>query len=241
MANLQSMAILGELDGVLPVDKPLGISAHDVMHEVKRHFNLVKVGHGGTLPVNATGVFPVLLGDATRVSNELMSASSVWEGSIRLGRITETFDREGRVLEERPVPADPATALGAALPEFLGDVFLAEPAFTAVKIHGHDGYDVIGPDRPAAPRLTHVFSLRFTAFEGPIARFELKAGKGVPVRTLFHELGLAAGCGASVETLRRVRFGKLGIEGCVTLARLLADPRSDLPARVLSVPAVFAV
>ena len=241
MANLQAIARLADLDGVLPVDKPLGISAHDVMHEVKRHFNLVKVGHGGTLPPNATGVFPVLLGDATRVSNELMSASSTWEGTIRLGRITDTFDREGAVVEERPVPADPAAALGATLPDFLGDVFLAEPAKSAIAIAGREGYEIVESLKPAPVRLTHVYSLKFVSFEGSLARFELKTGKGVPVRTLFHELGLAAGCGASVESLRRTRFGKLGIEGCVTLARLLSEPRAELAGRVLPVPSVFGI
>ena len=95
MANLESIARLAELDGVLLVDKPVNISSHDLIKAVKQYFNLVKVGHGGTLDPNATGLLVVLLGNATRLSADLMGSDRTYSGVLRLGRDTNTFDREG--------------------------------------------------------------------------------------------------------------------------------------------------
>ena len=97
MANLGSIAMLAELDGVLLVDKPANMSSHDVVKAVKSAFNLVKVGHGGTLEPNATGLLVLLVGDATRLSGEIMGRDRAFEATVRLGRVTDTQDREGRV------------------------------------------------------------------------------------------------------------------------------------------------
>ena len=100
MANLANIAMLAELDGAILVDKPVGISAHDVMKAVKTRFNLVKVGHGGTLDVTATGLFVLLLGDATRFSNDLMGEDRAYALTLTLGRETDTGDRAGHTLKE---------------------------------------------------------------------------------------------------------------------------------------------
>ena len=102
MANLANIAMLAELDGAILVDKPAGISAHDVMKAVKTTFNLVKVGHGGTLDVTATGLFILLLGDATRFADELMGSDRAYSVQLSLGRETNTGDRVGATLAEHP-------------------------------------------------------------------------------------------------------------------------------------------
>ena len=132
MANLANIAMLAELDGAILVDKPVGISAHDVMKAVKTRFNLVKVGHGGTLDVTANGLFVLLLGDATRLSNILMGGDRAYSVCLTLGRETDTGDRAGRTLAEKPCDGVTRVALVAALKELRGDIYQAPPEFSAV-------------------------------------------------------------------------------------------------------------
>lgn len=232
MANLASIAMLAELEGVLAVDKPAGIAAHDVMHEIKRHYNLVKVGHGGTLAGNVSGLFVVLVGDATRVQNEFMNADCVYEGVIRLGVVTKTSDRDGEVIERKDASSVTSESLKAVLPELKGDVFLSEPEFSAVKIPGHDGYDIVKTGDGSAARLYHVYSLVCEEPADGLVKFRLSCTKGLPVRSLVVELGNLLGCGASLDSLRRVKVGKLVVEDAITFAKLLTSPVSALPDAV---------
>ena len=129
MANLDTMAMLASVDGILLVDKPARISSHDVLKAVKTQFNLAKIGHGGTLEPNATGLLVLLVGDATTVANDVMGGDRRYTATIRLGRTTNTQDAEGETLAEEPFDAVTREALDAALPEFRGDIFQTPPPF----------------------------------------------------------------------------------------------------------------
>ena len=243
MANLDQIAMVSALDGVLAVDKPAGIASHDVMREVKRRFNLTKAGHGGTLPGNVSGLFLVMVGDGTRASDFFMRADSAYEGSIRLGRITDTADREGRTIGERDFSSVTRESLDAVLPEFRGDVFLAEPEFQAVMLPGRESYEIIGPaegDPKPVPRLAHVYRLDVTAFEPPIVRFTAVAAKGASMRALAAAIGEALGCGASLESLRRTRQGKVDVSEAITFAKLLTSDASVLLGRVVKPSALLS-
>ena len=173
MARLESIAMLAELDGAVLVDKPANMASHDVVKAVKQHFNLVKVGHGGTLEPNATGLFVLLVGDGTRLAEDLMGRDRAFTATIRLGRVTDTQDREGRTLSESPV-AVTREALDAALPEFRGDIFQTPPAFSTIKMTGHPGYDTVEtPADERAARLVHVYRLAVTEFAPPLVTFDL--------------------------------------------------------------------
>ena len=143
MANLESIAMLAEVDGVLLVDKPVNISSHDVVKAVKTRFNLVKIGHGGTLEPNATGLLVLLVGDGTKLSGEIMGRDKAYEAAFRLGRVTDTQDREGRTLAERPCADVTREKLDAALPEFRGDIFQTPPPFSVIKRADSPSYDVV--------------------------------------------------------------------------------------------------
>ena len=143
MAKLDSIAMLAELDGAVLVDKPANMASHDVVKVVKQHFNLVKTGHGGTLEPNATGLFILLVGDGTRFASDLMGRDRAFTATIRLGRVTDTQDREGRTFSESPFDGVTRESLEAALPEFRGDIFQTPPAFSTIKMTGHPGYDIV--------------------------------------------------------------------------------------------------
>jgi len=234
MANLASIAMLAELDGLLLVDKPVGISAHDVMKAVKTHFNLVKVGHGGTLDVTASGLFVLLLGSATRFSNSLMNGDRAYMATIRLGRDTDTHDRAGRLLSEAE-PGVSRESFDAALHDFRGDIYQSPPAYSAVKIPGREGYEIVksSDEDIGRERMVHVYRLAVVDFAPPSVRLEMSCTKGASVRALVGDLGHALGCGAVLEECRRVSAGRLRVEDAMPFMEILKLDAVDFKRRVL--------
>ena len=240
MAKLESIAMLAELDGAVLVDKPANMASHDVVKVVKQHFNLVKAGHGGTLEPNATGLFILLVGDGTRLAADLMGRDRAFTATIRLGRVTDTQDREGRTISEAPV-AVTREALDAALPEFCGDIFQTPPAFSTIKMTGHPGYDIVEtPADERAARLVHVYRLVVTDFAPPLVTFDLLCTKGVCVRALTHDIGAVLGCGACLESLRRVKCGPLDVADAISFMDLLKLDAVGFRARVVRPGGVYA-
>ncbi len=235
MANLGNIAMLAELDGAILVDKPVGISAHDVMKAVKTHFNLVKIGHGGTLDATASGLFILLLGDATRFSNDMMGADRSWSAELVLGRETDTGDHAGNVVSEKDAAGVTREAFDAALREWRGDVYQAPPEFSAVKIPDKQGYEIVRTAEGDALRekLVHVYKYDMQAFEPPLARLEIRAAKGVSVRALARDLGRTLGCGASVADCRRVRCGEWNVVDAIPFMSLLKLDAVDFKNRVV--------
>ena len=241
MAKLDSIAMLAELDGAVLVDKPANMASHDVVKAVKQHFNLVKVGHGGTLEPNATGLFVLLVGDGTRLSSDLMGRDREYSVTIRLGRVTDTQDREGRTLSESPFDGTTRAALDAALPEFRGDVFQTPPAFSTIKMTGRPGYDIAEtPADERKARLVHVYRLAVTDFAPPLVTFDLLCTKGVCVRALAHDLGAALGCGACLESLRRVKCGGLDVADAIGFMDMMKLDAVGFRSRVIRPAGVYA-
>lgn len=212
MANLDSRALLAAVDGILLVDKPAQISSHDVLKAIKTRFNLTKIGHGGTLEPNATGLLVLLVGDATCLANDVMGGDRSYEATMRLGRVTNTQDAEGETLAENPFDAVTREQLDAALPEFRGDIFQTPPPFSVMKRPDQPSYGIVPTDpAEAKARLVHVYRLAVTEFAPPRVSFDLLCTKGVCVRALAHDLGQQLGCGASLETLRRTTCGGFNV------------------------------
>lgn len=234
MAKLDSIAMLAELDGLLLVDKPLNMSSHDVVKAVKSHFNLVKVGHGGTLEPNASGLLVLLLGDATRLGNDLMSADKGYTATIRLGRETNTYDAEGVTVCEKVVDGVAREALDAALKELKGDVFQAPPPFSVIKMPQHPAYDVVAVEAAERkPKLVHFYRCAVTEFAPPKVSFDFLCGKGASIGVFAHDLGELLACGASVETLRRTTFGKFSVNQAIPFLELLKLDAIDFKNRLL--------
>ena len=242
MANLESISRLAETDGVLAVDKPVGLSAHDAMKALKTHFNIVKVGHGGTLDATASGLFLVLLGDATRLSAGLMADNRAWTARFRFGRSTDTFDAAGRTRAERPFADATRERLDAVLKEFRGDIYQAPPAFSAVKLPDRAEYEIIETAKgdELRERLVHVFRLAVTGFEPPFADFEIRTTKNANIRSLADAIGEALGCGACVEEMRRTACGKFTVDEATPFMELLKLDAVALRERVIPLSSVSA-
>jgi tRNA pseudouridine55 synthase len=217
-------------DGILLVDKPSGPTSHDVVSRIRRHFHLKKVGHGGTLDPQATGLLIILLGRGTRLSATFMSSDKTYEGTLRLGASTSTQDAEGTILREADYRAVTRELLEQAMAPFRGDIFQTPPMVSAVKRDGVPLYKLArrGEEVERKPRLIHIYEFRLLAFQPPDAPFRLRCTKGTYVRTLCHEIGEKLGCGAHLAALRRLQSGDFDVKDARSLDELLKLNTSQL-------------
>jgi len=223
------------LDGALLVDKPAGCTSHDVVDDIRRKFGIKKVGHCGTLDPNATGLLIIVLGRGTKLSEKLMSDDKVYEGDIKFGETTDSYDADGEVTATAPVPPLTLEQLNEAAATFIGDLQQIPPMVSAKKQGGVALYKLArkGIEVVREPRLVHIFNYRFTAYAEPIAKFRVACTKGTYVRSLAHDLGAKLGCGAHLATLRRVTSGKWDVADALALDAILALTPGELEKRVI--------
>ena len=199
---------MSALDGFLNVYKPLGISSAGVVGRVKRMLPRgTAIGHGGTLDPEAEGVLPLCVGKATRLFDYIVDKQKRYIAEVTLGKVTDTQDAAGTVLEERPVRVGEAE-IRAALPQLTGDILQRPPLYSALKRDGKPLYAYArkGQEIAVAPRPVRVDALELLGCTGE-NRYEIRVdcGKGVYVRTLMHDLGALLGCGGYMSRLARVR------------------------------------
>lgn len=212
------------MDGVIVVDKPSSWTSHDVVGKMRRIAGTRRVGHLGTLDPLATGVLPLVLNRATRLSQFLMKADKVYEAEVAFGFSTNTYDSQGYATSD-PVPVTlDAAALERALDAFRGPLLQVPPPVSAKKIDGVPAYKLERKNKPveldAVP--VTVYELELTHCEGATARLRIHCSSGTYVRSIAHELGQALGCGAHLTALRRTRAGTFTIAQARTLEELAA-------------------
>jgi len=210
------------LQGVLVLDKPDGITSHDACSEVKQLLRLDKVGHAGTLDPFATGVLPLLINSATRVSRFITAGNKAYRGTIKLGIITDTLDPTGKVLETRPVPEISVEQFEAVADKFLGEIEQLPPIYSAVRVDGKRLYELAreGIEVERKPKKVRIDSIELLRLEGDEIEFEVHCGVGTYVRTLADDIGEELGCGAHLQTLIRIISGPFGIDDTVSLPEL---------------------
>jgi tRNA pseudouridine55 synthase len=225
-----------EMEGILLVDKPTDHTSHDVVARLRGKLRMKRVGHAGTLDPMATGLLIILVGKATRVSQYLMSLDKEYEGTIELGKVTDTQDAEGEVLETIPVPAFSEADILAAVKSFLGDQYQTPPMYSAVKIDGVPLYKSArkGEEVEREPRFIRVMSWEITRFALPRLDFRLRCTKGTYVRTLAHDLGRKLGCGAHLAALRRTASDKFHISQALTLDQINALSLPEIEKRLIA-------
>lgn len=212
------------MDLVLVVDKPSGMTSHDVVARLKRSSGASKVGHAGTLDPGATGVLVVLLGRATRLADLLVRCEKEYSGRIVLGTETDTQDAEGRVTAEGDTSAVTGADVERAFRRFEGEIMQVPPMVSALKHEGRPLYVLarrgIVIEREA--RRVHVERLDLLGFNSPVVRFEIVCSRGTYVRTIASDVGRELGCGAHLGELTRTRVGPFGIGDAAALDELLA-------------------
>jgi tRNA pseudouridine55 synthase len=226
-----------ELEGVLLVDKPGQHTSHDVIARLRGMLRMRKIGHAGTLDPMATGLLIVLLGRATRVSQFMISLDKEYEGTVELGKTTDSQDADGEVMETRPVPDLDEAAVRSAIQGFLGDQYQTPPMYSAIKIGGVPLYKKArkGEEVEREPRFIRVMSWDLLGFQTPRIDFRLRCTKGTYVRTLAHDLGAKLGCGAHLAALRRTATDRFRVENALTLDQIEKMPIPELERRLIPV------
>ena len=211
------------LHGVLLLDKPLGWSSNDALQKVKGMLRAEKAGHTGTLDPLATGLLPLCFGAATKFSQASLDADKRYTATLRLGQRTSTGDREGEVVQERPVALDRA-AIEAACGRFTGTIEQLPPMHSALKHEGRKLYDLAraGVEVARTPRRVTIHALDILHWQADELVIDVRCSKGTYIRTLAEDLGEALGCGAHLSALRRTASGGLGVADAVTIEQLQA-------------------
>ncbi len=227
--------------GVLLVDKPQGITSHDVVDSVRRLYQTRRVGHAGTLDPMATGLLILLVGKATKASDQLMAQEKEYLGEATLGGVTDTQDAEGEMLETNPVPEITETQIRDALASMLGEQFQIPPMHSAKKIGGQKLYELArkGLEVVREPRAIRIDAFELISWQSPKINFRVHCTKGTYVRTLAYDLGRKLGPGAHLSMLRRTRSGNLDLSRGHTLPALGAMNDDQLLAAL--VPAHEAI
>ena len=218
------------MDGILIVDKPSGMTSHDVVDFIRRTFRIKKVGHAGTLDPMATGVLVMLLGRSTKESGRLSNHDKSYAGRMVLGARSDTLDRDGRITKTPSSPDFSTREIEDVFRQFTGEISQIPPMYSAVKIGGKKMYELarkgMEVERPA--RSVTIHSLKLTALEMPFVDFEVACSKGTYVRQLCADIGERLGCGAYLESLRRIACGSSTVKDAVSLETLKTMTPQDL-------------
>ncbi len=229
------MQDFSSLDGAILIDKPAGPTSHDVVDAIRRRFQIKKVGHCGTLDPNATGLLIIVLGRGTKLSEKLMGDDKVYEGTIKFGETTASYDSDGELTGSLPVPPMTLEQLNADAASFLGDQMQMPPMVSAIKKNGVPLYKLArkGIEVEREPRLVHIYNFRFTRYEEPLGDFRVACTKGTYVRSIAHDLGQKLGCGAHLAALRRSVSGKFDVAEATRLDEVLKLTVPELERKVL--------
>lgn len=221
------------MNGLLLVDKPSGMTSHDVVDRIRKVTGIRKIGHTGTLDPSATGMLILCIGKATRLSEFLTGLDKVYEGDMRLGVVTDSFDMDGKILEENPVPELDIRAIQTVCDQFTGDIEQVPPMVSAVKVGGERLYKRArkGETVERKPRPVTVNTFEVLDWNSPLAHFRVSCTRGTYVRSLCHDVGAVLGCGATVDSLRRTSVGKHAIGNARPLDHF--ESRSDVEERLM--------
>jgi tRNA pseudouridine55 synthase len=211
------------VSGVLVVDKPIGLTSHDVVQIIRRGTGIRRAGHTGTLDPRASGVLVVLVGPAVRLSEYVSASDKRYQATIRLGSSTDTYDADGIVTKSN-VSVDSITEdrFVEVLEQFIGEIEQVPPPYSAVKVKGKKAYEMAreGEEVDLSPRKINVYSLEVLEWAPPEVVIDVYCSSGTYVRSLANDLGNALGCGAHLVGLRRTKSGRFTLRDAVPLRRL---------------------
>ena len=228
------------VDGVLLLDKPLGMTSNDALQKARRLFSAAKGGHTGTLDPLATGLLPLCFGEATKFSADLLDADKTYEAVLKLGVTTDSGDAEGQVTSTAAVDVQ-MEQIAEVLPQFVGDIQQIPPMHSALKRNGRPLYELArqGIEVEREPRAVTIFAIDCLDFSGDSLTLRVACSKGTYIRVLAADIGKALGCGAHLAALRRTVVGDIRLEKTVTLAELESFDEAARMERLLPVDALL--
>ena len=229
-----------QVDGVLLLDKPLGMTSNDALQKARRLFSAAKGGHTGTLDPLATGLLPLCFGEATKFSADLLDADKTYEAVLKLGVTTDSGDAEGQVTATAVVDVR-KEQLFEVLAQFVGDIQQIPPMHSALKRNGRPLYELArkGIEVEREPRAVTIYAIDCLDFAGDSLTIRVACSKGTYIRVLAADIGNALGCGAHLAGLRRIVVGDIQLGNSITLAELESLDEADRMERLLPVDALL--
>ncbi len=226
------------MHGILLIDKPQGLTSHDVVARVRRILKTRRVGHTGTLDPMATGVLPVAVGQGTRLVQFLMEGVKTYRATLKLGEVTDTQDAEGRVVERHPVDSITPAMVSGGFFRFVGEIVQVPPMYSAIKKNGVPLHRLArqGVEVERAGRPTRIHNIEILGMSLPLVDFEVTCSKGTYIRTLAHDLGQLLGTGAHLTRLCRTATGSFHLGECISLDQLTGDACPGETPGFLSLP-----
>ena len=226
-----------QLSGILLFDKPKGITSHDAVDLLRRRLNFKKIGHTGTLDPMATGLLVMLLGPATKYQAKLQNCAKVYRGAITLGVETDTWDAEGKVLNETPVAGITQEKIKNIIGFFTGKVVQQVPSFSAVRYKGKHLYK-LARKNTAMPTIRREVNIKWNnySFKTPVLKFEVECSGGTYVRSIAYEMGRMLGTGGHLSELRRLSVNRWKAADALDRETLQKLPLEALKALLLEVP-----
>lgn len=216
------------MDGILNVYKPIGITSFDVVRQMKKITGIKKIGHTGTLDPLACGVLPICIGKATKIVDYLMKDFKVYDATLKLGIITDTYDREGKELTSSEVNVS-LDEIKNTIKSFLGDSFQIPPMYSALKVNGKRLYELAreGKSIEREARPITIYDIKNLQINMPYVKFRVKCSKGTYIRSLCYDIGNKLKCGATMWELERVQSGAFTKENSIELDKLTIDNIND--------------
>lgn len=241
MVNTQD--IKNAISGAIVVDKPTGMTSHDVVQAIRNGTGIRRVGHTGTLDPRASGVLVVLVGPAVRLSEYVSASDKRYQAIVKLGASTDTFDADGKFTHKSEAPVNVTEAqFEEALKKFIGHIEQTPPPYSAVKVQGRKAYEMAreGEEVELAPRTIDVYHLEVLEWAPPEAVIDVHCSSGTYVRSLANDLGDLLGCGAYLVGLRRTKSGRFSLRDATPLRKLQEAFKSGNWAQYL-IPAAEAL
>lgn len=220
---MESQDIRNAISGILVVDKPVGLTSHDVVQIIRTGTGIRRAGHTGTLDPHASGVLVVLIGPAVRLSEYVSASDKRYQAIIRLGSSTDTYDGEGRFTQQTNQPVNVTEEqFETTLKSFIGEIEQTPPAYSAVKVNGRRSYDMArkGEEVELEPRKIQVYHLEILEWAPPEVVIDAHCSSGTYVRSLANDVGNALGCGAYLVGLRRTKSGRFSLRDAIPLRKL---------------------
>lgn len=229
------------MEGVLIINKPKDFSSHDVVNVLRKELNMKKVGHTGTLDPKATGVLPILIGNATKISKYLVEHDKTYSVVMELGTRTDTLDSEGKILETRKVETLDEEKIKEVLSSFLGKQKQIPPMYSAIKINGKKAYEYArnGQVVEITPREIEIYEMKFKKYFDNQISFIVKCSKGTYIRTLCQDIAKRLGTIAYMKELQRTDVDIFNIKDAISIDDI-KNKKKDVKEAIISIEEVFS-
>lgn len=229
------------MNGILIVNKPKGYTSHDIVNILKKKLNISKVGHTGTLDPNATGVLPILIGQATKISKYLIEHNKEYIAELKLGEKSHTGDIEGKIIEKQEVPKLEEEQIKKVLASFLGKQKQTPPIYSSIKINGKKAYEYAreGKIIKLEPRQIEIFYISLIKFEKDVITFKVKCSKGTYIRSLCEDIAKRLGTIGIMQNLCRTEVDNFKLRNSVTIEEIKENSIEVINQKIISVEKVF--